>query len=239
MANEIKETRREAFLRRMAEREPNLNLDDEDAYYGYMDDMVTEYDDFRKSSEAMRQNMANSPALTEMLMAARGQDGFDPVLWMIENRGLDLDALRDDEKYAEKVTEARNAWLAKKAKDEETFEAAKANMPRSIEAIKAKQAEMGLSDEQANEIVGDIYQMGTDLTMGIIPVNIFEMLAKGKTYDKDVEEAREVGVAQGLETKVTDKLRKIPKTTEQVRGRQMPMRETKPKGQYNPFIGED
>lgn len=239
MANEIKETRREAFLRRMAEREPNLNLDDEDAYYGYMDGMVTEYDDFRKSSEAMRQNMANSPALTEMLMAARGQDGFDPVLWMIENRGLDLDALRDDEKYAEKVTEARNAWLAKKAKDEETFEAAKANMPRSIEAIKAKQAEMGLSDEQANEIVGDIYQMGTDLTMGIIPVNIFEMLAKGKAYDKDVEEAREVGVAQGLETKVTDKLRKIPKTTEQVRGRQMPMRETKPKGQYNPFIGED
>lgn len=239
MANEIKETRREAFLRRMAEREPNLNLDDEDAYYGYMDDMVTEYDDFRKSSESMRQNMANSPALTEMLMAARGQEGFDPVLWMIENRGLDLDALRDDEKYAEKVTEARNAWLAKKAKDEEAFEAAKENMPRSIEAIKAKQAEMGLSDEQANEIVGDIYQMGSDLTIGIIPVNIFEMLAKGKTYDKDVEEAREVGVAQGLETKVTDKLRKMPKTTEQVRGRQTPMRETKPQRQYNPFVGED
>lgn len=239
MANEIKETRREAFRRRMAEREPNLNLDDEDAYYGYMDDMVTENDDFRKSSEAMRQNMANSPALTEMLMAARGQEGFDPVLWMIENRGLDLDALRDDEKYAEKVTEARNAWLAKKAKDEETFEAAKENMPRSIEAIKAKQAEMGLSDEQASEIVGDIYQMGTDLTMGIIPVNIFEMLAKGKTYDKDVEEAREVGIAEGLHTKVTDKLRKMPKTNEQVRGRQTPVREAKPKGQYNPFVGED
>lgn len=239
MAEEIKETRKEAFRRRMAEREPNLNLDDEDAYYGYMDDMVTEYDDYRKSSEAMRQNMANSPALTEMLMAARGQDGFDPVLWMIENRGLDLDALRDDEKYAEKVTEARNAWLAKKAKDEETFEAAKENMPRSIEAIKAKQAEMGLSDEQASEIVGDIYQMGTDLTMGIIPVNIFEMLAKGKTYDKDMEEAREVGIAEGLDIKVTDKLRKMPKTNEQVRGRQTPTKEAKPKRQYNPFVGED
>lgn len=239
MAEEIKETKREAFRRRMAEREPNLNLDDEDAYYGYMDDMVTEVDDYRKSSEAMRQNMANSPALTEMLMAARGQEGFDPVLWMIENRGLDLDALRDDEKYAEKVTEARNAWLAKKAKDEETFEAAKENMPRSIEAIKAKQAEMGLSDEQASEIVGDIYQMGTDLTMGIIPVNIFELLAKGKTRDEDVAMAREEGVAEGLNTKVTDKLRKMPKTNEQVRGRQMPVKEAKPKRQYNPFVGED
>ena len=236
MEEEIKETKREAFRRRMAEREPNLNLDDEDAYYGYMDDMVTEYDDYRKSSEAMRQNMANSPALAEMLMAARGQEGFDPVLWMIENRGLDLDALRDDEKYAEKVTEARNEWLAKKAKDEETFEAAKENMPRSIEAIKAKQAEMGLSDEQASEIVGDIYQMGTDLTMGIIPVNIFEMLAKGKAYDKDVEEAREVGIAEGLETKVTDKLRKMPKTNEQVRGRQVPAREPKPKKEVENFF---
>jgi len=98
---------------------------------------------------------------------------------------------------------------------------------------------MGLSDEQASEIVGDIYQMGTDLTMGIIPVNIFEMLAKGKTYDKDMEEAREVGIAEGLDIKVTDKLRKMPKTNEQVRGRQTPTKEAKPKRQYNPFVGED
>ena len=239
MAEKNKETRRDAFRKRMAERKPDLNLDDEDAYYDYLDGMVTENDDYRASSEAMRKSMDGSPAFTEMIMAARGQEGFDPVLWMIENRGLDLDALRDDEEYAKKVTEARNAWLAKKTKDEETFEAAKNNMPKSIEAIKAKQAEMGLSDEQASEIVGDIYQMGTDLTMGIIPVNIFEMLAKGKAYDKDVEEAREVGVAEGLNTKVTDKLRTWPKTNEQVRGRQMPVKEAKPKGQYNPFVGED
>ena len=56
MVEKIKETKREAFRRRMAEREPNLNLDDEDAYYGYMDDMVTEYDEYRTSSDAMRKN---------------------------------------------------------------------------------------------------------------------------------------------------------------------------------------
>lgn len=239
MAKEINETKREAFRRRMAEREPNLNLDDEDAYYGYMDNMVTEYDDYRTSSDAMRKNMDHSPALAEMFMAAREEESFDPVLWMVRNKGLDLDALRDDPDYAEKVTEAHNEWLAKRAKSDEINEQAAANMPKSIEAIKAKAAEMGLTDEQADEIVGEIYQMGNDLTLGIIPVNIFEMLAKGKTYDKDIEEAREVGIAEGLETKVTDKLRKMPKTNEQVRGRQMPVKEAKPKRQYNPFIGED
>lgn len=239
MAKEINETKREAFRRRMAEREPNLNLDDEDAYYGYMDNMVTEYDDYRASSDAMRKNMDHSPALAEMFMAAREEESFDPVLWMVRNKGLDLDALRDDPEYAEKVTEAHNEWLAKRAKADEINEQAAANMPKSIEAIQATAAELGLTDEQADEIVGEIYQMGNDLTLGIIPVNIFEMLAKGKTYDKDIEEAREVGIAEGLETKVTDKLRKMPKTNEQVRGRQMPVREAKPKRQYNPFVGED
>lgn len=228
MAKEINETKREAFRRRMAEREPNLNLDDEDAYYGYMDNMVTEYDDYRTSSDAMRKNMGHSPALAEMLMAARDEESFDPVLWMVRNKGLDLDALRDDPEYAEKVTEAHNEWLSKRAKSDEINEQAAANMPKSIEAIKAKAAEMGLTDEQADEIVGEIYQMGNDLTLGIIPVNIFEMLAKGKTRDADVETAREEGIAEGLNTKVTDKLRTMPKTNEQVRGRQMPVKETEP-----------
>lgn len=228
MAEEIKETKREAFRRRMAEREPNLNLDDEDAYYGYMDNMVTEYDDYRTSSDAMRKNMDHSPALAEMFMAAREEESFDPVLWMVRNKGLDLDALRDDPEYAEKVTEAHNEWLAKRAKSDEINEQAAANMPKSIEAIKAKAAEMGLTDEQADEIMGEIYQMGDNLILGIIPVNIFEMLAKGKTRDADVETAREEGIAEGLNTKVTDKLRTMPKTNEQVRGRQMPVREAEP-----------
>ena len=236
MAEEIKETKREAFRRRMAEREPSLNLDDEDAYYGYMDNMVTEYDDYRTSSDVMRKNMDHSPALAEMFMAAREEESFDPVLWMVRNKGLDLDALRDDPDYAEKVTEAHNEWLAKRAKSDEINEQAAANIPKSIEAIMAKASEMGLTDEQAEEIMDEIYQMGDNLVLGIIPVNIFEMLAKGKTRDADVETAREEGIAEGLNTKVTDKLRTMPKTTEQVRGRQMPVKETKPKKEVENFF---
>lgn len=240
MAEEIKETKREAFRKRMAEREPDLNLDDEDAYYGRLGDMLTEYDSYRESSDLMRQNMAHSPALADMMMAAREDKEFDPVVWMVRTRGLDLDALRDDPEYAEKVTEARNEWLAKRAKADEINEQAAANMPKSIEAIQAKATEMGLTDEQTDKIVGDIYQMGNDLMLGIVPVNIFEMLAKGMTRDADVEQAREEGIAEGLNTKVTDKLRTMPKTTEQVSGRQMPVKERKPKKvQYNPFVGED
>jgi hypothetical protein len=240
MAEEIKETKREAFRKRIADRKPDLNLDDEDAYYGYMGDMMDEYDSYRESSEIMRRNLETSPALTDMLTAARGKKDFDPVIWMVEYEGLDIDALRDDPDYLTKLTEARNKWLAQRAKKEETDKQIEVNIPKSIAELQAKRDELGLSDEQASSILAEIFQMGGDLEVGIVPIRIFELMAKGMTRDADVEAAREEGVAEGLNTKVTDKLRTMPKTTEQVGGRQMPVREAKPKsGVYNPFKDED
>lgn len=239
MAEVIKETKREAFRKRMAEREPDLNMDDEDAYYDYMGNMMDEYDTYRSSSEVMRRNLEQSPALTDMLAAARGNKDFDPVVWMVEYEGLDLDALRDDPEYMVKLTEARNKQLAQRAKKAETDKQIEENIPKSIEAIQAKKAELGLSDEQASSILAEIFQMGSDLELGIVPIRIFELMAKGMTRDADVEMAREEGVAEGLNTKVNDKLRKMPKSTEQIGGRQMPTKEAKPKAKvYNPFSAD-
>lgn len=237
MAEEIKKSKREAFRNRIAEREPNLNMEDEDAYYGYMDNMMNEYDSYRESSEIMRKNLDQSPALTDMLTAARGNKDFDPVIWMVEYQGLDIDALRDDPEYMGKLTEARNKWLAQRAKKDETDKQIEANIPKSVEAIQAKRDELGLTDEQVSSILSEIFKMGGDLELGIIPIHIFELMAKGMTRDADVETAREEGIAEGLNTKVTDKLRSMPKTTESSTGRQMPTRERKPTNKpYNPFI---
>lgn len=236
MAEEIKETKREAFRKRIAERKPDLNLDDEDAYYGYMGDVMDEYDTYRESSEIMRKNLETSPALTDMLSAARGNKDFDPVIWMVEYEGLDLDALRDDPDYMVKLTEARNKQLAQRAKREETDKLIEENIPKSIAALQAKRDELGLSDEQASDILSEIFQMGSDLEVGIVPIRMFELMAKGMTRDEDVVAAREEGVAEGLNTKVTDKLRTMPKTSEQVSGRQMPVREAKPKKKVDNFF---
>lgn len=239
MAKEIKKTKREAFRERMAQRKPDLNLDDEDAYYDYMGNVMDEYDTYRESSEIMRRNLEQSPALTDLLTAARGNKDFDLVVWLVEYEGLDLDALRDDPEYMVKLTEARNKQLAQRAKKEETDKQIEENIPKSIEALHAKKAELGLSDEQASSILAEIFQMGSDLELGIVPIRIFELMAKGMTRDADVEMAREEGVAEGLNTKVTDKLRKMPKTTEQIGGRQMPTKEAKPKAKvYNPFSAD-
>lgn len=233
-------SKRDAFRSRIGSRYPELNLDDEDAYYDQMGKTMDEFEGYEESSRRLRESMGRSPMMSEMLIAARNQDDFDPVVWMVRHKGLDLAALQDDPEYADKLAEAHSEYLAKQAKGEEIESAMATNLPKSIETIRAKAAEMGLSDEQAEEIVGKMYQTMDDMVMGILSPEIFELLAKGSTHDEDVTAAREEGVAEGLNTKVDDKLRTLSEKNERVAGVQKPMRTAAPaKKQRNMFMAYD
>ena len=96
-------------------------------------------------------------------------------------------------------------------------------MPKTVDMIKQK--ELGLSNEQANEIVSNIYQSMDDLIVGIISPEMFEAQTKAMNYDDAVQTAHDEGVAQGLQTKVDDKLRSFENKNERSGGRQVPMQE--------------
>jgi hypothetical protein len=171
-----------------------------------------------------------------MIVASSQSEDFDPIIWMVEEKGLDLDALRDDPDYAQKLADAHSSYLEKKSKSEEMERQVAENMPASVEAIKKKASEMGLTDEQAAEVVGEMYRVMDDLVVGIISPEIFELLAKGKNYDTAVKDAHDVGVAEGLDKKVDDKLRTLPTGTERVGGRQATVTPKREVEVNNPFI---
>lgn len=233
-------SKRDAFRGRISQRYPDLNMDDEDAYYDRMNATMDEYEGYESNSKRLRESMERSPAMAEMMMAAREQEDFDPVVWMVMNKGLDLQALQDDPEYAEKLSAAHAEYLAKSSKGAEIETAMQANMPQSVEAVRAKAQELGLTDEQAEEIVGKMYQNMDDLVHGIISPEIFELFAKGASHDADVATAREEGMAQGLNQKVDDKLRNLEKPTEHIAGVQTPVKAAAPKRKSsNMFIDED
>ena len=235
-STEAPPSKRDAFRSRVGSRYKDLNLDDEDAYYDRMSQMMDEYEGYEKSSERMRNAVSKSPAMTEMLRAAQQQDDFDPMLWMVENRGLDLDALKDDPEYAKKVGEARAKYLEREAEGKQIAKDMEANMPESVAAVKAKAAELGLDDAATKATIGQMYQIMDDLVHGKMDVALFEMLAKGARHDNDVAQAREEGQAQGLSTKIDEKLRKDAGRTPKPAGRQAPAQEPQPKPKFhNPF----
>lgn len=229
-------SKRDAFRSRVGARYSDLNLDDEDAYYDRMGQMMDEYEGYEKNSQRMRDAVGKSPAMAEMLRAAQQQDDFDPLLWMAENRGLDLDALRDDPEYAQKLADAHAKYMERDAASKKIVEDMAANMPGSVEAITAKAAELGLDEAKTQEIVGQMYQIMEDLVHGKMDVALFEMLAKGASHDADVAQAHEEGQVQGLSTRIDEHLRSGAGREPKPQGRQLARTEAKPQtGGRNPF----
>ena len=222
-------SKRDSFRGRVSERYPDLNMDDEDAYYDQMGSMMDEHEGYERNSKKLRDTMEKSPAMAEMLLAARDQDDFDPVVWMVEQKGLDLDAVRDDPDYADKLAEAHNTYIEKRAKSDEIEKEMSENLPNSFEAINAKADELGLDQSKVEEIIGQMYQIMDDLIIGKIDVNLFTTLAKGGNYDTDVQTARDEGMAQGLNQKVDDRLRQLDNSQERIGGTQTPPAPVEPK----------
>lgn len=223
-----KPSKRDTFRGRVSKRYPDLNMDDEDAYYDQMSGMMDEYEGYEKNSERLRNSMKSSPAFAEMLLAAREQDDFDPIVWMVRERGLDLQSAMDDPEYADKIAKARQEWLAKEAKGKKLHENMANNLPGTLEATRAALEEAGMGDKY-EQIVGDIFQFADDITNGKWDPQIAVMMAKGVDYDNAVSGAREEGVAEGLNTKVDDKLRKLNGQQERVAGVQTPAKPKEPK----------
>lgn len=180
--------------------------------------------------------MSKSPAFAEMIIASQKQDDFDPVVWMVENKGLDLKALGEDPEYSKRLASAHESYLEKLAKADEIEKQMQENMPASVDAIRAKAQEMGLTDEQAEETIGRMYQVMDDLIVGKIDPSLFEMMAKGMNYDTAVAEAKDEGVAQGLSAKVEDKLRNLNSSQPKPRGQQAAVTERKEVEVVNPFV---
>jgi hypothetical protein len=228
---------RDRFRERYASRLPDVNMDDEESYYGGANSMLDELEGYEASSASLKELMDRSPYFSRMLVEAGKQENFDPVVFLIQEGLLDLDAMQADKDYAKKIAQAQTDWLEKKTKSEELDAQAEANFPQSMEAIKSKAESMGLSEEQTQEVVNDMFTIFDDMLIGKVSTDLFEMLAKGKNYDTAVAEAREEGVAEGLDTKVKETLRKMPKQSERNGGRQAPIKEKTPvKKEDNMFL---
>lgn len=234
---ENKKSKKDTFRERFQGRYPDVNVDNEDDYYGAANQMLDDYELFENNSRNMRDRMMKSPVFAEMIVAAGKQDDFDPVVWMVENKGLDLQALQDDPDYSKKLADAHNTYIEKRAKQDEIEKQMAENMPASIEAVRSKAAEMGLTDEQAEKVIGQMYQVMDDLIVGKIDPSMFELMAKGMNFDTAVQDAKAEGIAEGLGTKIDDKLVDLNNKRPRAGGSQRPARERRPAPEVNnPFL---
>ena len=228
---------RETYRNRIKEDYPDLNMDDEDAYYEAANNRYDDYKNMREGLKKLNSMIDKNALFREMMVAAsKGDENWNPFKWAVEEKGLDLKALAEDPEYAETFAQAQRDHLKKVADGEAMKKKAADNYAKSVEAIDAWAKENGISDEQKNDAWVKVEQMLTDANVGKVPVEVFALLVNGGKHDADVAQAAEQGYQEGLGKNVEDKLRRIPKP-EKVVGRQAAEPQPKPKERNNnPFL---
>lgn len=247
MAEEnIQKSKRDAFRERYAKRNPELDMDNEDAYYDSANKAMDDLEGYEGMVSQFNENLKDSPEFTDMVVASKGQKGFDPIAWAIENDKLTpevIEAIMKGDKTA--ALEAYNKSKQKRdenKKRDDDFAARQAeNQPVSKANIEAVQKELGLSDEQRQAAIEKFYSIMHDAAEDKISKEDFMLIAKGQNYEQAVEEARQEGKAEGLSKKVDNKLRSMAPTRERAGGSQISQAPSAPvkKKRYNPFQEEE
>lgn len=218
---ENKKSNKDKYRERFAERNPDIDINDEDAVYGRMNERADRLSRLEEMNDNFNKSVSNSPLFTDMLMASQNNPNFDPFVYAIENGGVENfeDAIQDPE-YLSKLAEANKKSLERQAKDKEIKDRFEQNIGPSLEGIHAKAQEMGHTPEQEQQVFQAYYDAVFNGTDGIYSPDVYELFAKGLNFDKAVEDARSEGVADGLNRKVNDTLRSLPESREGNGGRQ-------------------
>lgn len=208
-------TAREKYRSRYSAAHPDLNLDDEDAFYNQANANLDELEGFRESNRQLGEAFDKTPLLAGLVMAAK--EGQNPFAYLVENIGPDMDIreLANDAEFAKTMGDALMKFQENQEKAKQEKEQIGKNVVESLGVLKALQQEKGLSDEEAVKMAKDFFgefdedgnPVGKESFMykagnGIVTKGMWESLIKGRKYDGDIADAIEKASAKALNSKI-------------------------------------
>ena len=213
---------RDRYRGRYSEAHPDLNLDDDEAFYTQANQNLDELESYRKSNKELGEAMDKAPILAGLVLAAK--QGQNPFAYLAENIGPDMD-IRELVSNPDFVNQMGNAL--KKFQENQEKAAAKTkeigeNAVKSFETLKEYQKEKGLSDEEcvkmANDFFGELDDEGNPIgkesfmylaSNGIVTKGMWEALFNARHYDNDIAAATEKARASALNDKVQNGLKQF------------------------------
>lgn len=205
---------------RTAKRHPDMTFEDDDAYRRQMradadedDKRLQAYDEEAKQTSEL---FENDPRSAEFWVAWRKNPDRSPIAYFVKTYGVDkLREALDDPAFADMIEESDNAFRESFAEGKEYGETVQKNLDNSLDTIDKYAQENGLSEEETDKLVSEVFERFKHIQLGIVTADDLDWVRKIASYDKDMEEAREEGEIAGRNTKIREQLRK-PKETDGV-----------------------
>lgn len=236
----MEQTQRQRFLQRFAGRFDDLNPADEENYYERANKLMDDYEAYESATKNLLDAIDGNEQFMQMITQACTQEDFDPVVWMIEQEGIDLQEVMNNPDYAAVLAKAHSRHLEEEARAREIDNEMRQNLPLSLEAISQRATELGIDEAKKNDIVARLWQLGESMVKGVLPVEFFDLMVKGEGYDEEVEAAYKRGRDEGLNIRIDEHLRQVRSTPVSIQPTQTPIQPSKPKPRdKNPFVDSD
>ncbi len=210
---------RDRYRGRYSSAHPDLNLDDDEAFYTQANANLDELEGYRESNRQLGEAMDRTPLLAGLVLAAK--EGENPFTYLAENIGPDMDVreLAANPDFDKKMGEALAKFQEKQAQGAKAEKEIGENMGKSFDALKELQGERGMSDEDCIALVkklfgevdenGEVVEPGIigNASKGIVPKEVWEAVLKAQNYDGDIAAATDKARATALNEKVQNNLR--------------------------------
>lgn len=210
---------RERYRSRYSAAYPDMDMEDEEAFYNQANANMDELENFRESNRQLGEAFNKTPLLAGIVLAAK--EGENPFTYLAENIGSDMDIreLASNPDFDKKMGEALAKYQEKQAAAIKEEEEIGANMQASFDALKQLQEERGMSNEDCMALVkklfgemdddGNVIEPGIigNARVGIVPKEVWEAVLKAQNYDNDIAAASEKARATALNEKVQNGIR--------------------------------
>ncbi len=216
--NQDVRSKRDLFYERLKMNNPDLNTDDEEALYGTAYDYMSGLDDYKSKRDAIDKNIADrfneDPRFAKFFLGSI-QPGANPVSELLKEFGDDIRSYLDDPDNADELDKAQKVYLDKIAKGKEREDTYTKNLDDSLERLDEYQANIGLKDEQVEEVINSLIADAENVIMGVFTPEMIESKLKSMNYDMDVAVAKEEGMVEGANKKI-DEHKKATKVNENI-----------------------
>jgi len=210
---DTKKSRRDTFREGFATRHPDVDMNDEEAYYGALGD------EYAANEEELRRSRADNEKLNRMFMENPNAAYFmNDMLDGKEQMGVSLmrhfgetfkDAVEDPtEENVKAFADALDEHAARIKENDRLQAEFEGNVEASEQTIDGWAREHKATPEQVDAMRDFINKQFGNLLSGIITPQMLDFAFKGLNYDTDVVAAEASGAAKGRNERIQERLRK-------------------------------
>lgn len=218
--NQNVKSKRDSFRERLAQRYPDLNMDDDEAVYGQLSTDYDQYDQNKQKMDdfnKMLKDNPHAPSLVTGLVTKKNADGsdFNFIDFIIDEMGQDyIDAINGDEKAKARLKASEKEKLEASEKLAKNNEQLAANMEQEDAELDAAIKEAKLKPEAITDLIEWLYKRSDDgedhdddgfiwraARYGLKKED-FLRLFQIKDFDKAVADAEERGYKRGKNEKI-------------------------------------